>query len=323
MDRYLRGSLWADDLTTRYDEYPGELPSRSELTPNISVFFSRGCPFQCRFCSRSYRGVRFKSPDKVVKELQALKDEFGIKAFHFYDELVVFRRKTVLELCEKIKPLNVYWDCYGRVNTVDEELMRVLKESNCFSLGFGFESGSTRILKAMGKRTTREDNLRILDAAKKVGMHLKIQLMCGYPGETEESIAETVSMMKISELPPRGMVHWTTPLPGSELYAETRDKGLIGDEEEYLVRLGRFIMNSPDGILLNVSGLPDNKMIRLFHKINSDMWRNYLVQQMRGQSPSSRKFWYLVFRLGRNALGRIGPLRSFYYGLKRRWSGDD
>ena len=317
MDRYLRGSLWADDATTRYDEYPGDLPSTSELTPNMSVFFGRGCPFKCKFCSRSYQTVRYKTPDKVIKELEILKDEFGIKAFHFYDELVVFKRRTVLELCEKIRPLNVYWDCYGRVNTVDEELMRVLKASNCFSLGFGIESGSTRLLKAMGKRVTREDNLRVLNAAKKVGMHLKIQLMCGYPGETEESIAETVSMMKISGLPPRGIVHWSTPLPGSRLYAEALNNGMIEDEEEYVVRLGKLIMNSPDGIVLNVSGLPDKEMIRLFHKGQADMWRNYILQQMRSQTLFSREYWYYVTRLARNLLGRIALLRLSYDRLKR------
>ncbi len=316
MDRYLKGNLWADDATTKFEEYPGELPKTSQLNPNMSVFFGRGCPFSCKFCSRSYQTVRYKTPDKVIQELKVLIEKFGIKAFHFYDELVVFKRKTVLELCEKIKPLNVYWDCQGRVNTVDEDLMRVLKQSNCYSIGFGFESGNTGMLKAMGKAVTREDNLRILKAAKKVGMHLKIQLMCGYPGETKETIADTVSMMKISELPPRRM-SWATPLPGADLYADALNKGMVEDEEEYLMRLGKLSMNSPHGIVLNVSGQPDKEMIRLIYKGQADMERNYVLQQIRGQFPFSKRHMYFVSRLAISVLAQIAFLRTIYRWMKR------
>ena len=295
MEKYLKGNLWADDVTTKYHEFPGSLPSEDQLTPNMSVFFGRGCPFSCKFCSRSYQNVRYKTPKKVIEELRYLKNEFGVKAFHFYDELLVFKRKTALELCEKIKPLDVYWDCNGRVNTVDDELMQVMKDSNCYSIGFGFESGSTNLLKAMGKGVTREDNLRVLDAAKKTGMHLKIQLMCGYPGETEETMAETVSMMRISGLPPRRMT-WATPLPGSSLYNDALEKGLIKNEEQYLVRLGRFIMNSTKNIVLNVSGLPDEEMIRLYNKSHTDMERNFIVQQLKKVRLFSKDYWYFVER---------------------------
>jgi len=315
MDKYLKGNLWADDATTKYEDYSADLPSTSELTPNMSVFFGRGCPFSCKFCSRSYQTVRYKSPDKVIKELEVLKEEFGIKAFHFYDELVVFKRKTVLELCEKIKPLNVYWDCQGRVNTVNEELMRAMKGSKCYSIGFGFESGNSGLLNSMGKGVSREDNLKVLQAAKKVGMHLKIQLMGGYPGETEATMADTVSMMRISELPPRRM-SWATPLPGSSLYADAVDKGLIDNEEEYLVRLGKLIMNSPNGIVLNVSGLSDKKMTHLFYKGQFDMERNFFLQQMRGQSFFSKRYWYFIFRLSKNVLARFAFFRFMYQSVK-------
>jgi radical SAM superfamily enzyme YgiQ (UPF0313 family) len=315
MDRYLKGNLWADDVSTRYKEFPGNLPKPEQLTPNMSVFFGRGCPFSCKFCSRSYQNVRYKTPVKVIKELKYLKDKFNIKAFHFYDELVVFRRKTVLELCEKIKPLNVYWDCQGRVNTVDEDLMRVMKESNCYSIGFGFESGSTKMLKAMGKGVSREDNLKVLNAAMTTGMHLKIQLMCGYPGETEETIAETVSMMKMSKLPPRRM-SWATPLPGSVLYQDALAKGLIKNEEAYLVSLAKLIMNTPKGIVLNVSGLPDDEMIRLYYKSFADMERNFIHQQIDHFSAFSKDYWYFVKRLILNRLAQMPLFRALYQLLR-------
>ncbi len=317
MKKYLRGNLWADDVSTRYSEFPGNLPKPDELTPNMSVFFGRGCPFSCKFCSRSYQNVRYKTPDKVITELKYLKKKFGIKAFHFYDELVVFRKKAVLELCDKIKPLDVYWDCQGRVNTVDEKLMQIMKENNCYSIGFGFESGSTKMLQAMGKGVTREDNLRVLNAAKKTGMHLKIQLMCGYPGETEQTVAETVSMMKMSQLPPRRM-SWTTPLPGSRLYRDALMKGLIKNEEAYLVSLAKLNMNTPKGVVLNVSGLSDEEMIRLYYKSYADMERNFILQQLNRLNPLSKNYWYFIKRLTLNRLAQIALLRAVY-NLLRSW----
>lgn len=315
MEKYLRGNLWADDLTTKYSDFPGNFPCEDKLTPNISVFFGRGCPFSCNFCSRSYQNVRYKTADKVINEIIFLKNKFGIKAIHFYDELVVFKRKLILEFCEKIKPLNIYWDCQGRVNTVDEELMRTMKESHCHSIGFGFESGSDKLLQAMGKGVNREDNLRVLQSARKTGMHLKIQLMCGYPGETEETIEETVSMMKISQLPPRRM-SWATPLPGSSLYQDSVHEGLIGNEEEYLIRLGRLNMNSPNGIVLNVSGLSDNEMTRLYYKGNAEMERNFILQQMSHFNLLSRKCWYLTHRLLKTELAAL-PLFQILYRFLR------
>jgi len=319
MDKYLQGNLWADDATTRYDKFSGALPRKDELTPNMSIFFGRGCPFSCKFCSRSYQNVRFKTPEKVITEIGYLKNKFGVKAFHFYDELVVFRRNIVLRFCELIKPLNVYWDCQGRVNTVDEKLMRVMKESNCYSIGFGLESGSTKLLKAMGKGVVREDNLKALDAAKTTGMHLKIQLMCGYPGEDETTMAETVSMMKISQLPPRRM-SWTTPLPGSSLYRDALDKGLIKNEEEYLVRLGKCIMNSPKEIVLNVSGLSDQKMIDLYYKSHAEMENNFIIPKRNGVSFHSKDYWIFTKQIIINKLVQKTWLRTFYQAAKRMWS---
>jgi radical SAM superfamily enzyme YgiQ (UPF0313 family) len=315
MEKYLRGNLWADDLTTKYNDFPGDVPSEDKLTPNISVFFGRGCPFSCNFCSRSYQTVRYKTADKVINEIAYLRNRFEIKAIHFFDELVVFKRRLILEFCQKIKPMNIYWDCQGRVNTVDEELMRKMKESNCYSIGFGFESGSDKLLQAMGKGVSREDNLRVLQAAKKTGMHLKIQLMCGYPGETEETLAETVSMMKISQLPPRRM-SWATPLPGSKLYQDCVEKGLIRNEENYIVSLGKLNMNSPNGIVLNVSGLSDKEMTRLYYKGNAEMERNFILQQMNHINLLSMKCWYFVNRLLKVKLAPLPLFQTLYRFLR-------
>jgi radical SAM superfamily enzyme YgiQ (UPF0313 family) len=314
MPEYLKANLWADDTTTEYRDYEN-LPPIRDLHPNFSLFFGRGCPFHCHFCSRSYQNVRYKSVDRIISEIAYFKEHYGVKAVHFYDELVVFRRDTMREFCSKVKALDIYWDCQGRVNTVDRELMAMMKDAHCYSIGFGFESGSDTMLRAMNKGVSKEQNLQVLKAARDVGMHLKIQLMCGYPGETRETLAETVDMMKTSGLPPRRM-SWTTPLPGSQIHEDARSQGLIPDEEDYLVQLGRYTMNHPDHIILNISGLPDRVMSRLFLKAHWDMEVNYLLSQLAAR-PWSLKSWLRLLRLPKKRLSNILWIRRLYKFFKR------
>ncbi len=318
MERYLKGNLWADDPTTKYADFGGGLPAREDLTPNMSVFFGRGCPYRCRFCARSYHTVRHKSVERMTEEIRALRDRFGVRAFHFYDELVVFSRALTLELCEKMSGLGVHWDCQGRVNLVDRELMAIMKASGCYSIGFGFESGSDSMLEAMGKRTTLRQNLAILRAAREVGMHLKIQLMCGYPGETARTMRDTVSMMRRSGLPPRRM-SWATPLPGSELYAEAVRTGRVGDEEKYLNDLGEQPMNEPGAVVLNVSGLTDEEMTSLYLQAHEAMERDFILTRpfFNARVLRTRDYWTGLLRtVVRRPLSRQRWLRAMYRGVR-------
>jgi len=149
------------------------------------------------------------------------------------------------------------------------------------------------MLKAMKKGITREQTIRTLTAAKEVGMHLKIQLMGGFPGETKETLAETASMMKEIGLPPRRLT-WCTPLPGSELYQTAKHQGMIEDEEEYIIKLHKGY-NNRRNIVLNVSGESDEEMIRLFDwvhlKMDVDYLLSMLVQPRKLSRPASWAPW--------------------------------
>ena len=277
MKKYIDSNLWANDETTRYEEYEGDFPEMNALSPNMSIFCGRGCPYKCNFCATSYTSIRFKSIDRIMDEIVYFKKEYGIRAFHFWDELVVLSKKRTLKFCKVSKKQDVYWDCQARVNTIDEDILKAMKDANCYSIGLGIESGSNEMLKAMNKGITREQSLNVLRLAKDVGMHLKLQFMCGYPGETKETMAETVSLMKISGYPPRRLM-WCTPFPGSPLYQECRKKNLIPDEKEYLVKLAKG-KNIPGRIILNVSGLSDKEMVYLHDWVHLKMNLNYAIQK--------------------------------------------
>ncbi len=279
MNKYINSNLWVNDETTRYDEYEGDFPDIDSLNPNMSIFCGRGCPFGCKFCATSYTSIRLKSVGRIMEEISFFKKEYGIRAFHFWDELLVYNKKRIMEFCNAIKKHDIYWDCQARVNTIDKEILKTMRDANCLSVGLGLESGSNKMLKAMNKGITRDKSLKVMQSAKEVGMHLKLQFMCGYPGETKETLADTVNLMKISGYPPRRLM-WCTPFPGSPLYEECQKKGLISNEKEYLVKLAKG-KNLPGRIILNVSGQSDKEMAYLHDWVHFKLDFNYELQKAR------------------------------------------
>lgn len=296
MEVYTKGRTFVHDAKTRYEEYPiSKKYPLSMLTPNIALFSGRGCPYRCAYCSRSYDTVRFKSTDRIIYEIRYLKEAYNIKMFHFVDELLVVNKKRIKDFCEMIKRENVLWDCQARVNTVDYNIMKMMRDANCISIGFGVESGSNRMLTAMKKETTRKQSIRALKDATKVGLHLKLQFMTGYPGETEETLRDTARIFKEVNIPPRRM-SWCTPLPGSELYRNACAAGLIHNEEAFLEKL-QYGWNRPGRILLNVSGQSDEEMVRLFYWGHLEMEKYYIWGKMQKIVVLfDPLFWYIVYQ---------------------------
>ncbi|GAF78550.1 unnamed protein product, partial [marine sediment metagenome] len=115
----------------------------------INLVTSRGCPYHCNFCSRTFTGVRLRSIDNIIEEIRLLKERFHIDSVFFCDELVLINQKRAYELCDKIRKLGILWGCQGRVNTVDLDLLKYMKSTGCVYVGYGIESGSQKILDSM------------------------------------------------------------------------------------------------------------------------------------------------------------------------------
>ena len=204
----------------------------------INIVTARGCPYKCRFCSKTFSGVRYRSVDNIIAEVKFLKDKYGMAGVFFNDELFIRNKRTVYEFCDKITPLNIKWNCQSRINLVDIDLLKRMKEAGCVAVGYGVESGSQTILNNMKKEITLKQAEDAIKNTLKVGMDPIIQMMYGYPGENRETLQETVGFFK--KLPPAQMgvkLSITTPLPGSELYDDVLKKSLIKDEEKYLEQL--------------------------------------------------------------------------------------
>lgn len=238
----------------------------------MGLICGRGCPFNCNFCSKNFKGLRLRSIDNIIDEIIFLKDKYNISGIHFVDELVVVSKRRIEKLTERIKPLNIKWDCQGRVDIIDYNILKKMKDAGCVSIGFGIESGSPKILKNMNKGITPTQIEMALKSAIKVGLDVKVQLIFGYPGETKETIAETINLFKGIGHPGRRF-NLITPLPGTPIYTEALNKGLIKNEETYLDEISyNFGYGS---VQVNFTEFHDTDLYSLMHKTVRTMLQNY------------------------------------------------
>ena len=213
-----------DDLPMPDYSFAGELMKRSGMGFVIS---SRGCPVQCSFCSTSsYWGqkVRMNSPRRVVDEMEALVTRYGVKKIFFHDDTFNLGIGRVREICAEItrRDLKVEWGVSCRVSPVSQEMIDLMVAAGCRHICWGIESGSKTMLARIGKRITQEQISQAFECCRR---HLGVIsvgafTMVGNPGESPETIAESIEFINTLQLtdPPSTAVLYI--LPGTKLYAE-------------------------------------------------------------------------------------------------------
>lgn len=263
--------------------------SKGENLRTASVITARGCPYNCNFCGKVIPFCRLRSIEEIVKEIKFLIDTYQINAVHFIDELFVITKERTLKLCEELKKLNLKWDCQGRVNLVNDEILKIMKDSGCLAIGFGVESGDARILQNMNKQTTPEQIKQAILGAQRAGLLIKNQLLFGYPGENRESLNNTVKLMKAINDPGRRF-SYIQPIPGTALYRQCLEKKLITDEVYYLYMLKHGFDEGQVNINFTEFRKTDIPLMMkyYFHKMEI----NYLLNAL----TSIKRFIYLIKR---------------------------
>lgn len=203
--------------------------------PMFSIMSSRGCPFQCTFCStpgkfvRLYqRRVRFHSIEWIIRELKYLEEKFGIREVNFWDDTFNVKRERVMEFCKaKMENnINVTWSCNFEANIADIEMMRKMKEAGCWSIMVGGESGSDEMLIFIKKGVTSQQLQLVGKWANEVGIVSRVSFILGLPSDTEETINETIEFIKRSDFHfPYFQLY--VPLPGTEMFNQLKDYGEI------------------------------------------------------------------------------------------------
>jgi radical SAM superfamily enzyme YgiQ (UPF0313 family) len=197
----------------------------------ISMISSRGCPFQCIFCvGRKMSGakVRYRDPVSVVDEMEYL-HSLGFYQINIADDLFTAKKSHCFAVCEEIirRNLDVKWTAFSRANTINRPLLAKLKQAGCVQLSFGFESANEEILKTVQKRINREQMINAAEMCRSEGMPAQASFIYGLPGETPETLQETVEFgEKINSLGTTYGIHLLAPFPGTAVRDQARHYGL-------------------------------------------------------------------------------------------------
>lgn len=193
---------------------------------------TRGCPFGCRFCYRSKeaRSYRMRSPENVADEVE-FRLKQGINDVTFVDSVFNISTNRVKALCLEFigRRLTFNWDFRGRIDSMNEESAELLAKAGCRRIFFGVENANDDILKSIGKNITVSQIRDAFGLAKKYGIETVGYFMFGFPGESVEKMERTAQLAR-SIKADYAQFNPFVPLPGTELYREALDKGVIEDD---------------------------------------------------------------------------------------------
>jgi anaerobic magnesium-protoporphyrin IX monomethyl ester cyclase len=226
-------------LIKKIDELP--LPNRKRIdiaayqniwekhhgSDAVSVSTMRGCPYTCRWCSRAVYGLSYRrrSPAKVIDELEIIQADYHPDTLWFVDDVFTISHKWMNEFTLELnqRNLKINYECITRADRLNEEVISMLKDSGCFRVWIGAESGSQKIIDAMDRRVDVEQVREMIKLTRRYGIETGTFIMLGYPGETEKDIEETIEHLKGSN-PDYFTITIAYPINGTEFYQEIEAK---------------------------------------------------------------------------------------------------
>lgn len=240
---------------------------------STTLITSRGCPYGCVFCYHEVWGHKWRgrTPDNIIREMKELKRDYGFNGFVFNDDTMVVDRQRIKEFCNKLidKKLDIQWYCNGRVNLMNEELIRLMAKSGCKGIAYGIESGNQQILNFIKKGITLEQVEQITKITKQAGIHVTGYFMLGMLGETRKTIQQTIDFARKLNLDFYGF-NLTTPMQGTVLYKLAEEKGLITSEE------------LQDWSVHAITNLTDDCTIKELERFNEQAFREFTLQKRYG-----------------------------------------
>ena len=196
-------------------------------TPYFSVASSRGCPYKCVFCETpSGKLVRAHSAEYTADYLQYLEKKYGVKEIHFVDDTFTLNEKRVFKLTELMQQKNIDLTWYGtaHANVKNMDIFKAMKAAGCWIVAVGIESGNQKVIDMLDKGTTKERMKATCDGVLAAGLKLKTFFVLGNPGDTPETIEETITFAKSlkGHFPVFSLM---TPYPGAPLYQNAEKFG--------------------------------------------------------------------------------------------------
>lgn len=228
-----------EDLdTVPYPDYEALVrPSPSELRDRFGVIVSRGCPYRCAFCvdHKLWRNrSRFRKAPYILDEIRHLSKNYHLGHLFFQQDSFLNKRELAKTVASGLidEEIRIAWSCAARIDQIDEDLIKVLKQSGLINVMLGIESGSQHILDIMNKKITIPQIERCVHLLKDNGIMASGFFMIGVPDETEEDVRKTMEFMERLPLHFRSLSVFT-PLPGIDLFDRCVELGLIDKNTDW------------------------------------------------------------------------------------------
>ena len=209
-----------------------EVPGKGKFKA-ANIMTSRGCPYGCNFCATSNmwgRSCRMRTPENIIEEVELLVDRYRAKAIWIFDDTFTVSKKRIFRFCEllKEKKISIHWFCEIRVDTVTKELLAEMKDAGCFSVGYGVESGSQRIIDEVIKKKIKLDDVKkVTEWCTELGIMTNPFFIFSHPEETMDDIAMTMDMIR--NWPKNSSISLSLlhVYPGTPLERVAKEKGII------------------------------------------------------------------------------------------------
>lgn len=351
--QYFRVRLMHSDIKGLFDLfYPENLNKKLAM-----AFTSKGCVNRCTFCHRFTKGYKVLESGGVEEYIEQLKKDHNAGMLLFAEENFGNHKKSTAKFVEYMKTTGLNWAAPAvRVKSIDEDIIRSWKEAGCVHVNFGIESLSQKILDVMEKNSTVEENLNAIRLCYKYKIFTVLGLVIGMPGETGETIEETIA--NLSKVIPDDInfpfeiyINFVQAIPGTPVYEYARRVGLIGntleEEERYIESLHDIDANEIGHYLnftdyekeelaywkfyitleLIVAYIRKNGLVKVFRHRKTRLYRIGLVYSLvpKGIRKFTLKYAMMVrfFGLKRTFAVAAGKIKKLFTGCSERFSAVD
>ncbi len=232
-------------------------PLHHRALPAMSVVCGRGCPWRCTFCScaKVFRGqFTVRSPAAVAAEVRELIARWGAREILFWDDTFGLSPEWTLGLCELLRPLGIGWSAWLRADLARPDVLARMAEAGCWHVSYGVESGNQRVLDGIRKGLTLEQIRRAFRWTREAGMEARGTFVLGLPGDTAETMRETVDLA-IELRADYAQFQYLTPYPGTELWDELAAHGerLTADAARHTIWFPVFVPHGMDEATLRAA----------------------------------------------------------------------
>ena len=265
-------------------------PATYKKFPVATMMTSRGCPYHCTFCFRGVFGnqLRFRSPENVIAEMEMLIFEFGAAEIRIFDDTFNADPERVKAICRLMikRNLKFPWTCLARVNRVDPQMLSLMKKAGCWQISYGIESGNDEVLAKIKKGITKKMAKKTVKMTYQAGIQPLGFFILGLPGETEETMKETIEFAKSLPLNAANF-SIATPYPGTELWASAKKRGFLDN-----IAYEKLVVNLPDKPYYLPEGLKAETVQEYERKAYREFYRNpkFILRQL-VEIDSLPEFW--------------------------------